>query len=301
MDKKVQCQLSEEEIATNLGISRRKFFKWKQALGQEWEVGGNLPKAHWLEEWEKDKIVEFYKSHEQDGYRRCAYMMMDQDVVYAAPSTVYSVLKNKGAMRKKGVKVSKKGTGFEQPLQAHEHWHSDITNVSVGDTVYFLISILDGYSRSIIAWDLRDSMKAQDVGIVFERAKEKFPDATPRCISDNGSQYKGKEFAKFIKQNKGYTHVTTAPYYPQSNGKQERFHGNIKRECIRMKCPLTKDDATDVIGRYIEYYNNERLHSATGYVSPHDKLNGKAEDIQKKRDQNLKQRRQERRDLRKTA
>lgn len=301
LEKKVQCQISDVKIAECLGISRRKFFDWKQALGQEWKVGGNLPKSHWLEEWEKDAIVKFYEDHEQDGYRRCAYMMMDQDIVYAAPSTVYSVLKSRDAMRKKGIKVSKKGTGFEQPLQPHEHWHSDITNVSVGDTVYFLISILDGYSRTIIDWDLRDSMKAQDVGIVFESAQERYPEAKPRCISDNGSQYKGKEFAQFIKRSEGYTHVTTAPYYPQSNGKQERFHGNIKRECIRPKCPLTKDDAKKVITEYIEYYNKERLHSATGYVSPHDKLNGKAEVIQQERDTKLNKRREQRRKPRKAA
>jgi transposase InsO family protein len=295
LEKKAQCQFSEDKIAEHLGISRRKFYKWKQALGQEWKVGVNLPKSHYLEEWEKDAIVSFYEEHEQDGYRRCAYMMMDRNIVFAAPSTVYSVLKSRDAMRRKGIKVSKKGTGFEQPLPPHEHWHSDITNVSVGDTVYFLISILDGFSRSIIAWDLRDSMKYQDVGIVFERAKELFPNAKPRCISDNGSQYKCKEFTRFIKRNDGYTHVTTSPYYPQSNGKQERFHGNIKRECIRLKCPLTKQDAETVIGEYIEYYNKERLHSAIGYISPHDKLNGKSEAIHQERDKKLNKRRKERR------
>ena len=223
-------------------------------------------------------------------------MMMDKDIVYIAPSTVYHILKSSNVMRGRNTKRSKKGTGFEQPLKPHEHWHSDITNVTIGDTVYFLISIIDGYSRSVIEWDLRKSMKAQDVGIVFQMAKEKYPDAKPRCISDNGKQYKCKEFKTFVTNN-GYSHVTTSPYYPQSNGKQERFHGTLKRECIRVKCPLTREDAKNVIADYIKYYNNERLHSAIGYISPNDKFNGEEKNIWKSRDLKLKKRRLERKQL----
>ena len=293
---KSQCSLSEMVLLKLIGLARRKFFDWKKSYGRAWKVGFNLPRAHCVQEWEKDAVVDFYTKHELDGYRRCAYMMMDEDLVYIAPSTVYYILKSYGVMRSRNVTKSKKGTGFEQPLEAHEHWHSDITNVTVGDTVYFLISILDGYSRSIIAWDLRESMKAQDVGIVFQKAKERYPNAAPRCISDNGKQYKCKEFKTFVTNN-GYTHVTTSPYYPQSNGKQERFHGTLKTECIRIKCPLTMDDAKNVIGDYIESYNSVRLHSAIGYVTPHDKLNGKDKAVLDHRDNKLKERRLERKEL----
>lgn len=291
-----QCSLSESALLKLIGLARRKFFDWKNSYGREWKAGFNLPRGHWVQEWEKEAVVDFYTKHDLDGYRRCAYMMMDEDIVYIAPSTVYSILKNHGVMRTRTVKRSKKGTGFEQPLKAHEHWHSDITNVTVGDTVYFLISIIDGYSRSVIEWDLRESMKSQDVGIVFQKAKERYPDAAPRCISDNGKQYKCREFRDFVTSN-GYTHVTTSPYYPQSNGKQERFHGTLKTECVRVKCPLTKVDAKNVIGDYIEYYNNERLHSAIGYVAPHDKLNGREKVIWNHRDSRLKERRLERKQL----
>jgi len=288
--------LSEVHLLGLIGLSRRKFYDWKTAYGREWKAGFNLPKGHWVQEWEKQAVIEFYTKHEQDGYRRCAYMMMDEGIVYIAPSTVYYILKSHGVMRSRTVSKSRKGTGFEQPLHAHEHWHSDITNVTVGDTVYFLISIIDGYSRTVIEWDLRESMKAQDVGIVFQRAKERYPDVAPRCISDNGKQYKCKEFKAFV-TNSGYSHVTTSPYYPQSNGKQERFHGTLKSECVRVKCPLTKDDADKVIGEYIDYYNNERLHSSIGYVTPHDKLNGREKLVWAHRDNKLKERRLERRKL----
>ena len=299
-EKKQQCYLSELFLLKLIGIDRRKFFDWKQAYGHSWEVGQNLPKSHWIRPWEKELIINFYLNNEHDGYRRCAYMMMDQDLVYVAPSTVYVTLKDAGVIRSRNVKKSKKGTGFEQPLKPHEHWHSDITNVSIGDTIYFLISIIDGYSRSVIAWDLRKSMKSQDVGIVFQKAKEKYPYAKPRCISDNGKQYKCKEFRTFIANN-GYSHVTTSPYYPQSNGKQERFHGSLKSECIRLKCPLTMEDAIKVISEYIEHYNENRLHSSINYIAPLDKLNGKELSILTRRDENLKKMRSKRREWAKAS
>lgn len=293
-DKQIQTNIAEYKILADIGLSRRKFFDWKSAYGLPWQLALNLPKSHHLEDWEQERIIDFYLENERDGYRRCAYMMMDQDIVYAAPSTVYSVLKRHDAIRSRMVKISKKGTGFVQPLKAHEHWHSDITNVTVGDTVYFLISILDGYSRSIIAWDLRKSMKHHDVAIVLQKAKEAYPDAHPRYISDNGKQYKCKEFIKFIKAN-DYTHVTTSPYYPQSNGKQERWHGTLKVECIRIECPVNFEDAIKVIEKYVDHYNNHRLHSAIGYISPKDKLAGKEDEIWKHRDEKLTERRVARR------
>ena len=83
------------------------------------------------------------------------------------------------------------------------------------------------------------------------------------------------------------THVRTSPYYPQSNGKIERWHGSIKSECIRPGTPLSLDDARRLVTNYIEHYNNERLHSAIGYITPKDKLAGRAEIIFSERDRKL--------------
>ena len=289
----MQGSLREYEILSLIGLAPRKFYNWKHCYGEPWKLNYDQIKGNWLTQDEKDKIIDFYISHEGDGYRRCAYMMMDQNVAYAAPSTVYGVLSKAGKMRSRTLKISKKGTGFVQPTELHSHWHSDITNITVGQRVYFLISILDGYSRSIISWELRKSMKSSDVGIVFEKARERFPDARPRIITDNGKQYKCREFSDFIRRN-DYSHVTTTPYYPQSNGKQERFHGTLKSECIKVKCIITKEDANNEIEKYITNYNNNRLHSAIGYVTPHDKMNGLEDEIFKERDAKLENRRRER-------
>ena len=285
--------MSEERLLVYIGISRRRFYDWKQAHGEPRKYSDNFIRTNMITNQEKEAIIDFYLCHPSDGYRRCAYMMIDQDIAYVQPSSVYRVLSKAGVMRNRKAKESKKGTGFVQPLKAHEQWHSDITNITAGDTVYYLISILDGYSRSIIAWELRESMKVQDVNIVFQKSKELYPEARPRCISDNGSQYKCKEFSQFITRNE-YSHTSTSPYYPQSNGKQERFHGSLKKECIRVNCPLSMADAKRLIGEYIEYYNTQRLHSSIYYIAPHDRLNGLTQQILDKRDQKLKLAKQKR-------
>jgi transposase InsO family protein len=115
-------------------------------------------------------------------------------------------------------KPSKKSAGFEQPLAAHQHWHIDVSYINISGTFYYLCSILDGYSRYIVNWDLRESMTEADIEIILERAKELHPEVKPRIISDNGPQFIAKDFKEFIWVS-GMTHVRTSPYYAQSNGK----------------------------------------------------------------------------------
>ena len=129
-----------------------------------------------MEEWERQAIIEFYRQHPLEGYRRLTDMM------------------------------------------------------------------LDGYSRASVEWSLRKSMRETDIEILLEAAKEKCPQARPRVISDNGPQFIATDFKEFIRIS-GMTHVRTSPYYPQSNGKLERWHKSLKNECIRPDVPLTLDDA----------------------------------------------------------
>ena len=145
--------------------------------------------------------------------------------------------------------------------------------------------MLDGYSRFIVHWDLRENMKENDVAIVQQTALEKIPGVHPRYITDNGKQFTGKEFQYFIALH-GLTHVRTSPYYPQSNGKVERFHGTIKKECIQKKALLDQDHAKKIIDSYIVFYNNQRLHCANAYIASADQLparNNKIHEIRKKK------------------
>lgn len=276
-----------------LDLSAGKYYDWIERYGTVNQHNGGVPRDFWLQDWEKQAILDYQQAYPQEGYRRLTYMMMDADVVAVSPSSVFRVLHQAGRLQKWSRKPSKKGQGFEQPVQAHQHWHIDIAHINVQGTFFYLCAVLDGASRYLIDWTLRESMKEADVEVLLQRAKEKFPDARPRVISDNGPQFVAKDFKEFIRQS-GMTHVRTAPYYPQSNGKIERWNGSIKSECIRPGVPLSRQDAEELIGQYVTVYNGQRLHSAIGYITPKDMLEGRQTEIHASRDRKLAQARQQR-------
>jgi transposase InsO family protein len=218
--------------------------------------------------------------------------MLDEDIVAVSPASVWRVLKQAGLLSRWKGKPSRKGTGFEQPLKPHEHWHIDVSYINLSGTFYYLCSVLDGCSRSLVHWDLRESMKEADIERILERAKEKYPQARPRIISDNGPQFIARDFKEFIRLS-GMTHVRTSPFYPQSNGKIERWHKSLKQECIRPLTPLTLDDARRLIQSYADHYNTVRLH-AIGYVTPADRLAGRQDEIHAARDRKLDEARRQR-------
>ena len=271
-----------------LGVSTSKFYDWRQRYGCVNEHNGWIPRDFWLEEWEKESIIAFHLKNPLEGYRRLTFMMLDAGVVAVSPASVWRVLQQAGLLSRWKSKPSRKGTGFEQPLQPHQHWHIDVSYLNLGGTFYYLCSVLDGYSRSIVHWDLRESMKETEIEVILEHAKEKYPEAKPRIISDNGPQFIARDFKEFIRIS-GMTHVRTSPFYPQSNGKIERWHQSLKQECIRPLTPLTPDDARRLIQTYVNRYNTMRLHSAIGYVTPQDMLLGRQAEIHAERDRKLEQ------------
>jgi transposase InsO family protein len=243
------------------GISLSKYHAWRERYGKANEHNAWIPRDHWLEEWEKRAIERFYTEHPLEGYRRLAFMMLDQDVVAVSPSSAYRVLDEAGLIEAWNGKESKKGTGFEQPTRPHEHWHVDVTYLNVRGTFFFQCSVLDGYSRMVVHWEIREAMTVRDVEVVVQRARERFPGAAPRMISDNGPQFIARDFKEFIRVN-GMTHVRTSPYYPQSNGKIEAWHKILKQRCIRPKAPGSREEAERVVAAFVRHYNEERLHGA---------------------------------------
>jgi transposase InsO family protein len=187
-----------------------------------------------------------------------------------------------------------------QPLKPHEHWHVDVSYINIAGTFYYQCSVLDGCSRSIVHWEIRESMTEPEIEQIIQRARERFPEARPRIISDNGPQFIARDFKEFIRIC-GMSHVRTSPYYPQSNGKIERWHRILKEECIRPGTPLTLEDARRIVARFVEHYNTVRLHSAIGYITPKDKLEGREKEIFAARDRKLEEARERRKAKRQAA
>jgi len=281
-----RTSICSSAIVSWVGIAGSTFYDWRDRYGRVNEHNSWIPRDCWLEGWEKEVIERYYLEHPGEGYRRVAFMMLDEDMVAVSPSSVYRVLKAAGLLSRWSGKPSRKGTGFQGPDRAHEHWHIDVSYINLCGTFYYLCSVLDGYSRVVVHWDIQESMTEAEVELILERAKEKFPGAKPRIISDNGPQFIARDFKEFIRIS-GMTHVKTSPFYPQSNGKIERWHQSLKRECIRPGVPLSLEDARRLVAGYIDYYNRVRLHSALGYVTPQDKLEGREKEIFAARDRKL--------------
>lgn len=281
-------------------ISASKFYSWQARYGADNFHNGAIPRDYWLADWEKAAIIEFRQNHLLEGYRALTYMMLDRDIVAVSPATVYRVLLQAGLLRRWNTRPSQKGKGFHQPLKPHEHWHTDISYLNICGTFYYLISVLDGCSRYVLHWDIRLSMTELDVELVLQRARELYPEARPRIITDNGPQFVAKEFKAFIRLS-GMTHVRTSPYYPQSNGKLERFHRTLKHECIRPRTPVSLQDAMRMVAGFVEHYNTQRLHSSLGYITPANKLAGRADEIFAARDRKLEAARARRKQEREQA
>ena len=142
-------------------------------------------------------------------YQLCTYMMLDQNVVSASPSSLYRVLAKAGLIKNWGKEKSKKGDRFAQPLSLNEHWQANISYLNIKGTFYHLCSILDFCSRYIVHHEIRESMREADGEMVLQRAMEKYPEASARIISDNGTHFMAKDFKEFILES-GMTHVRTS-------------------------------------------------------------------------------------------
>lgn len=275
---KERCEFSVQKALDLIELPRATFFRWKKAGGKEKRRSVVAPKSNYLLESEKEAIIAFKRQNPEVGYKKLAYMMLDADVAAVSPASVYNVLKQAGLNTKwtcPGVAPSRKG--FDQPNAPHEQWHTDISYLNILGTHYFFISVLDGYSRSIVHHEVRPAMTTHDVTVVVDRALSSLSPETPRprIISDNGGQYISADFKSYLRLRQ-ITHSRIKAGHPQSNGKIERFHQSLKSECVRVKGCCTLEEASTLISQYVTEYNTKRLHAALNYLTPYDYLQGEA-------------------------
>ena len=158
-----------------LGVSASKFYGWSHRYGKVNEHNGWIPRDFWLEDGEKQAIIAFHLEYPLEGYRRLTFMRLDRGLDAVSPTSVWRVLSAAGLLRRWNDKPSKKGLGFVPPLRPQEHWHVDVSYLNLSGTFYYLCSVLDGYSRVVVHWDIQESMTEAEVEWILERAKEKFP------------------------------------------------------------------------------------------------------------------------------
>jgi putative transposase len=154
-----------------IGITRSKYQDWVLRFGKVNEHNHWVPRDHWLADDEIARICTFAREHPLEGYRRMSFMMLDADVVACSPSSVYRVLKKAGLLAGPTPNITKKGTGFVQPLKPHQEWHVDISFLNIAGAFYHLCSLLDGYSRFLVHFEIREKMEEIDVETIKATAR----------------------------------------------------------------------------------------------------------------------------------
>ena len=193
----------QRQLVGWLGLGRSKFYEWKDRYGKANEHNGRIPRGLWAEEWERDAIQRYSIQNPMEGYRRRTYMMMDENILAVSPSTTCRVLKQAGLLDRREWKPWKKGTGFIQPPRPHQEWHIDMTYINLSGTFCYLCSLLDGFSRTIVHWDMREAVKESDVDLIVQKALERFPGEKPRLISDNGPQFVARDPPRGARRGSG--------------------------------------------------------------------------------------------------
>lgn len=292
----LRTKIPMRQLLTWAGIHKSRFDRWRkqQQCGSP-ECSARVHPSAILPE-ERDAILSYRKALQRDGrcasYRIQTNEMLDNDIVACSESTVYRVLKEAGFIRDTALQPTKKGTGFQQPHGVHIHWHTDISYLWEFGYRAYLVAVIDGFSRAVLHHHVMKSMTTGDVELVLQVAHEKYPQARPRVITDNGSQFISNQFKGFL-ADCGFTHAKTSVSYPQSNGKMERQFRTTKEE-LRQRSILDFDDLVAHVSDIITFYNTMRYHSALNYITPQDMLDGRAEQIQAARQMKLEEARERR-------
>ncbi len=227
--------------------------------------------------------------------REIACWLSDHVGFSVSESSVYRVLKLHGLVREVNLVGFPAGPEYSvKTMRVNEQWQSDASYFFVvGWGWNYLISVLDDYSRMILAWELKTDMTSASISEAVERALEytgmknvPVEDRT-RLVSDNGSSYLSHAFEDYLRMLK-IRHIRCAPHHPQTNGKIERFHETLKAR-LNLLVYTSAEQSRAALREFIEFYNHRRYHEGIGNVTPSDVYYGRREEILKRREEQKRQ------------
>ena len=304
-----ESELSARQTLIELGVPRSTFYKW---YSQYLEVGAEgllVKKPQSRRFWNKipdevkDVVVEKAKLETELSPRELAFNIIDTEGYFISESSVYRILKSYDLITSPAYILMSAGNAFTNPTkQVNEMWQTDFTYFKVvGWGWYYLSSILDDFSRFIIAWELCTTMAAGDVqstlnkAIAFtgvDRVKVKH---RPRLLSDNGPCYVSSQLAEYM-ENREMKHVRGAPYHPMTQGKIERYHRTMKN-IVKLQHYYFPWELEQELSKFVEHYNHHRYHESLKNVTPADVFYGRQRKILSARDRIKRKTMEERRRL----
>ena len=296
-----QSNLSVRQTLLRLDIHKSTFYNWLKRY-QEGGIDGledrkPVPRQIWnkLPKEQQAEIVELALEKPELSPRELAVMYTDEQSSFVSESTVYRLLKAHDLITSPAYILMQAVDKFQHPtVRINEMWQTDFTYCKImGWGWYYLSTVLDDFSRFVIAWRLCTTMSASDVsdtlddalrftGLNQVKVKHK-----PRLLSDNGPSYISSELAQYLK-DQDMSHTRGKPYHPQTQGKIERWHRSLKNQ-ILLENYYLPGELEERIRRFVDYYNYERYHESLNNLTPADVYYGRGQSILNKREK-IKQR-----------
>jgi transposase InsO family protein len=271
--------LPVEVLLAHLGLPAATYYRW-----QERAAAGHLAdrvvvprRPALLPRPEEVAAVRcFSLMHPQTGYKRLTWQMVDEDVAFLRPYQVYRILKKHDLLCRRGATKPESLKRPPEPDHPDQVWHIDLMYLYIAPRWYYLVDILDGYSRFLVHWSLNLTMLAETVTLTVQEALDRLPQrrsGEPKLVHDHGSQFLGAEWQRFV-EAAGVTDIKTRVAHPQSNGKVERVHRTHREEGLDEEALETYYQALDAMTDWSHFYNHERPHSALKYLRPVDYYRG---------------------------
>jgi len=271
----------KRKVLAELGISRSSFYRWRQ--GQN-ESKRRVRPWNQVTPNEERRILAVAREFPELSSRQLSAWITDHEGFAVSESTVYRILRREGLVKRQEIQPEAAKGYHTRTTRPHQMWATDASYFRVvGWGYYYLVTVMDDYSRFILGWKLQKDMSANSLIEVVQEAVDAtgmtdvpVEDRT-RLLSDNGAGYVSRAFRDYLNLV-GIRHILAAPYHPQTNGKVERYQQSLKREVNQLPYELPSD-LERAIADFVDYYNYRRYHKALSNVTPADVLYGRRETI----------------------
>ena len=305
-----ESELPRRRALVQLGLSKSTYYRWlmRETEGRlQNKKGGLLTPWNKLMPEEESKILAQARASPELSARQLACMIVDAEGLYVSESTVFRILKREGLIKPAEVVGFKAGKEYHRKTKRpNELWATDCAHLKVVDWGwYYLVTVIDDFSRFILAWDLKSDMAAGSLIDVVQQAVDStgMTDVPVEnrtvLLSDNGPGYLSRQFSQYLRLV-GIRHIVASPYHPQTNGKIERYHRTSKGEInlVHYGMPVELKEA---IKEFVEYYNYRRYHEGLGDVTPYAVYTGRYLEVIQRRKEAKSRTLQARRDYNRNA
>jgi len=266
-------------ILSQLELPRATYYRWEKRT-QVGQLADRVvvPRRQALPPTpdEVDAVCDGALTNPATGYKRLTWLMVDQDVVYLRPYQVYRILKGRDLLARRPKAASEALNRPPAPDHPDQVWHIDLMYLYIRPRWYYLVDIVDGYSRFLVHWSLNLTMEAYTVTLTVQEALDKLSGrrpGEPKVVHDHGSQFISAEWRRFV-EAAGVTDIPTRVAHPQSNGTVERLHRTHREEGIPEETLSDYYSALDAMKYWDDFYNYVRPHSALKYLCPADYYRG---------------------------